>query len=516
MLIRSSSLELLEARIAPAGIVKIALSHGTVTLSGDAMNNQISIVPISPGVLEITPLSGTHLQFGAADSTAAVDIPGYAKDLKVSLAGGNDSVTLGAGLYVHDVTLDGGTGANSFTYGGLQIAGKFSVTAKEGNDTVTASNDIFVGRDYSLTLGNGFNNISHQVGEFVVIGKFTVLGGTADETFNFTSADTSIGGNASLKTGQGFDSITFSATKKLQIIGKLDVAGAEVGTVHAALGGLASNLSITAGDIFAVGGNVTFTAKNQSSGVEFGGTNSTAITGNLTVKTGNTSTITVDGATDFILGNVSFQTKGDTTLTVQPSGSYFIGGKFSYTGGKGADTINMVANGTIVGNATFSLGDGNQQTLKLGGKTGGLAAVLGSLTISSAEVIPPPSPIMVGTSSTTTLALLLVGGKFSLTTGASDDTVNMDDFTIRGASSIALGAGADQLNVETLGLPGASEFMGALTATLGAGNDNAVFGAAGNGNSLTFDVASTVDAGAGTDNVQKSSAKLTVKNAEGP
>ncbi len=251
------------------------------------------------------------------------------------------------------------------------------------------------------------NNIGHLLGQFVVIGKFTVLGGTADETFDFTSTDTSIAGNVSLKTGQGFDSITFSATKKLQIIGKLDVAGAEMGTVHGALGGVASNLSVTEGDSFAVGGNVTFTAKNQSSGIELGGTNNTTISGNLTVTTGNTSTITVGGA------------------------------------------------------------------------TGGLAAVLGSLTISSAEVIPPPSPIQAGTTSTTTLALLLVGGKFSLTTGASDDAVNMDDFTIRGASKIALGAGADHLNVETLGLPGISTFVGALKATLGAGNDNAVLGVSG-------------------------------------
>ena len=68
------------------------------------MNNEISIAPISPGVLEITPASGTHLQFGAVEFTSGFDLAGYAKDSKVSLGGGNDSVTLGAGLYVHDVT----------------------------------------------------------------------------------------------------------------------------------------------------------------------------------------------------------------------------------------------------------------------------------------------------------------------------------------------------------------------------------------------------------------------------
>ncbi len=509
----TSSVELLEARIAPAGLVKISLSGGTVSITGDDLDNQITITPLSPGVLEISAVAGTQLQLGkGSPTTSPVQVTGYTKDLKVVLGRGADQVTLAAGSYLGGVLLDGGIGNNEFTYADVSIPGNFSILTKEGNDTVNATGTLRVGRSDTINLGNGLNEITSTGSEFSVGQKLTILGGNGADDFFLTATKVFVGSDAKLGPGQNIDSLTFRATDTLEIGGKLEVVGAEISSASSGNAGNAGNLAnftVGSDNLASVRGAVIFKTKNASGGFNFGGTNSTTVGGKFSAKIGASGDVTITGKELLLYGDVSISAKGGMKVTIQPATSYFLAGKFIFVGDGGVDRINMVANGVIIGGAKFDLGDGGAgQVLNFGGASGGTASVLGPLSIKQGVKTPTAT-------SATNLARIVVGGKFSLSTGAADDTVKMDDFVIRGASSISTGGGADHLLVETLGLAGASQFVGALKAKLGDGEDRATFGVSGAGNVVAFTVASTLDAGGGTDAVEKLDPLLTVTNDEG-
>ena len=507
-----SSLELLEARIAPAGLVKIAVAKGTVTITGDAMDNEITIDIVSPGVLEITGAMSTMLQLGKDGTPGAgpIDVAGYAGDLKVVLGDGSDSVTLDAGVYLKNVTLDGGAGNNTFSYSNPVVPGTFSILAKGGNDTVDGVANLLVGHDLNIKLGDGINEVTSNASTFSVGGNLTLTAGSSPDNFAFASTSpTTIGGNVVVNLGSNADTFKFQSDEHIQIGGNVSVTGAQKSSV-ASPGGTAANFTISADDYVGINGNVSVTGKNDTMGFVMGGTNTTTVFGKVTVTTGNSSFLTLNGGQQGYYGDVTFKTKGDTTLNMKANNQFFIGGKLSYTGDKGVDHITIIEDGTIVGSATFNLGGGDGQTITFGGKTSTNISVLGALSVSTSSKTGEQNQIA--------LEQIQVGGKLSVTTGASDDMVKIDDMKILGATQIGMGAGTDSLLIETQGgaYAGATTFVGAFKGTLGDGDDSATIAVSGAGNAVTFTVPSTLDAGKGTDTVNGTPANLTIKNAELP
>ena len=83
-------IELLESRIAPAGIVSISVKAGVLSISapiGDADAQTITITNPAPGSFTITPDAGTQLKLGSAaalDAGTALTLEAITSDLSTA------------------------------------------------------------------------------------------------------------------------------------------------------------------------------------------------------------------------------------------------------------------------------------------------------------------------------------------------------------------------------------------------------------------------------------------------
>src|SRR5215204_8264 len=114
------SIELLEPRIAPAGIISVSVSAGTLflkSLSGAAGNESIQISQTAPGELTLTPSNGTQLQLGtvllSADQPQVIEA--LFGSINVSLGEGADTVTVTNLQIAKTLNIDGGNGTNAVT-----------------------------------------------------------------------------------------------------------------------------------------------------------------------------------------------------------------------------------------------------------------------------------------------------------------------------------------------------------------------------------------------------------------
>src|SRR5260221_73358 len=108
------SIELLETRIAPAGVITVTVSGGVLTLSGDVNANSVTVNALDAGTVDLVPAAGTHLLFHGADSAGTVNVPVAQPVLVAKLGGGADALTLNgtfAGL-----SIDLGAAANALTF----------------------------------------------------------------------------------------------------------------------------------------------------------------------------------------------------------------------------------------------------------------------------------------------------------------------------------------------------------------------------------------------------------------
>lgn len=115
---RRIGLEELEARIAPAGGVVVTQAGGSLTITGDADDNEIEITQVGVGEFQIASgTSATTINGGAGP----VVFQGVTKDLKFAMGEGDDSVTLTDLNIAGNLTFDGGNGANTLTTENLAV-----------------------------------------------------------------------------------------------------------------------------------------------------------------------------------------------------------------------------------------------------------------------------------------------------------------------------------------------------------------------------------------------------------
>src|SRR5205823_2688358 len=134
---QGSSLELLESRIAPAGVVKVTVTAGVLNLEGDAAANDVTVAESSPGVLAIAGNHGTQVSFaGVTDASASVTLPVTA--LTGDLGGGDDVLTV-KNLNLTNVMLADTAGNNTVTLLDLRVSGDIIITTGPGNDSITLS-----------------------------------------------------------------------------------------------------------------------------------------------------------------------------------------------------------------------------------------------------------------------------------------------------------------------------------------------------------------------------------------
>jgi hypothetical protein len=187
-------LELLEQRIAPAGVVDVTYNpaSGDLTLTGDVNSNDVLIYKTGAKNIRIAGSEGgTDLRLnGGTDLLPFIDI-GKLSKLTINGDGGDDyfsitgvtatalSVDLGAGsdeLEVYDLTVKGDSDISVGTEGGsMNVDGTFSKFAKNLNftgDTDSAELNLEAG---VITIGGALRVTGTSSGDTVTTGYLTAI-----------------------------------------------------------------------------------------------------------------------------------------------------------------------------------------------------------------------------------------------------------------------------------------------------------------------------------------------------
>jgi hypothetical protein len=164
MNILSSSLEPLENRIAPAGLIDVSVSSAGIltlkTVPGLDGDESLSIEPDAGGGLLLSPVAGVTLRIGGTDFTTPQVVFGV-QGLTANLGAGVDGIGL-LGVFLSKsvtVNLGGGTG-NVLGLNNTTVAGSVTVTGGSGADQIAFLGNVSVGGSFTAKLGGGVDVIS--------------------------------------------------------------------------------------------------------------------------------------------------------------------------------------------------------------------------------------------------------------------------------------------------------------------------------------------------------------------
>jgi len=126
-----SAFEGLEPRLL-AGNVLATLSHGVLTIAGDADNNEIRITQAGANTFQIAGLTGTTV-----NGLAAGVFGGVTKKISVKGDGGNDTVTVNEINFAGKLSIAGGSGNDTVVVLGSPVAGKVILNGGKDVDALT-------------------------------------------------------------------------------------------------------------------------------------------------------------------------------------------------------------------------------------------------------------------------------------------------------------------------------------------------------------------------------------------
>ena len=354
----SSVLEILESRLAPAGLVTLSLTPaGALTLTGDALANDLQITDVGGGFWNIAPTAGgtTLFRMNGGPALAAIT---FAAPLSVTgnLGAGNDVAELSGLNVAKTLTLNGNDGNDSILLSGVGIGGAAVVDTGAGNDDVdftstdffststvrmgtgadyfTAGGDLFFGRGLNVDLGTGQNTFDVNAVTLQSNGALSAVGGgTAVEAQAFILATGTgvVNGALTLRTSTASPTtfeIGSQAGDSLQITGAMTLQSG-TGTDNVILR-----------EALRVGGTLGISLSNGANSVQTGDL-ITLNAGHLSY-TGGTGQDSVTFASDTVnvTGNLSFNGgAGTNLLDLNPAVSLRIGGGLSYSGSTGNDTL---------------------------------------------------------------------------------------------------------------------------------------------------------------------------------
>lgn len=385
----TSVLEALEPRLAPAGIVAVAVKNGVLSLTGDAEFNNVQITDLGNGTWRIhdsnegyeDPINDptTFRLNGAAVATSEVIVTGISKvkNLTANLKGGDDI------LFLQDLTLPGSitikdsVGGDAFKVFGSTIGGtvKVDFSGGQNTDAFHTANSSFGGA-LTVKTGAGNDEVAFNAGSYRSI---TADLGDGSNIFGFfdenEGAQITVLGNVavSAKGTLGNDNLVSIDASETTIIGNFKInfinAGGSFGT-H----GTVSSGTLT------VTGDLSFQAGVSETGQSFGLAHNIIVGGKVDVKFGNGFSQFSDGTEHFsasslsitfgnssnfgMLGGINTHIAGDTTVRMNGTGEFTlleqvrIGGKFTYLGSKGDDTLTLEGNLNIGGLLEMKAGNG--------------------------------------------------------------------------------------------------------------------------------------------------------------
>jgi hypothetical protein len=407
-----SSIEVLESRIAPAGLITIDQSAGGLFFNGSEEAAKFRVDQVNAQTWLIQGFAGTLVQVGATGTAAeSVLITAPLGGVTVNFGGGDDSVGFVGVKLKQSLTVNGGAGANSTFLTDVAAVGKVSVVGGAGNDQVTVSGyksnfaqgmqlaladgnnsfkvegttASFTGLSYTGGIGN--DAVDFSGGKVLVKGNLTVDGGTAGSSnVSLKPANLTVSGGVKLTDGAGNAKLFVQPGGSLRIAQALQIDGGagdddirvgggglltSIGSVKIDGGGGSTNsesISLKAGGLLNVLGAVSMS--------QTGGANTVALGGDV-VKIGGS--VTVD------LGDNPNAPRGRFDLSATTSAK--LAGNLEVTSGAGrfAHKIGSEGNITIAGKTSFTstgLASGAQVSLN---SDIGTAKFLGGLDLSVAD-----------------------------------------------------------------------------------------------------------------------------------
>jgi hypothetical protein len=550
-----SSIECLESRIAPAGLVTVNFSHGVLTIDGaDGLDHTIEIVKTSLGKFSVM---GTDT--GIND--VAVLTKNYSGTLNRIVFNGGlgaDTVKLTNLAALKSLTFEGGAGVDTLTAANFKTTTAATVNlnlgAEPGTINFTGTKTTIHG-PLNMNLGGGGTANFQATTSTTVDGAVTITGGATSDSVNIGGGATLFKNKLSFNGGDGNDYFTSNGTS-MKVLGFVTMNG-EAGANHFIFGagtntfgtalkaGLVDiNLGVGAGSVSFLGNNTTILGNVT---IDLGTGGGTALLNSALATTvrnsvdvyggvGNDS-LTFGGRTSIGGGLSLFGDAGDDSLSatgtlfsvkgdVRMDGSDGAGSlslnvttlslaSLTMRGGSANDTVSVIADGTITGAVSLEMGlDGigpssailqSKAGLTNGLKIGGsltvdmFGATVDSLTIANVQVAKTFSAQTGENVSTVNISKLNTVGSFYLKTGSGADVVNIDNVNAVNLY-VDTESGADELRIErNAAYTGGSTVLGIARILTGIGADQVRIGDASDPANLkvSFSGAMTLDTGDG-------------------
>ena len=491
-------IELLESRIAPAGLIMVTLSDGNVLLkggTGDASDESAILTRPSEGRLVITPAANVSVRFLEATMEPGVSLTldGFTGDLVASLGGGNDSLTLDGGTYPGDVRINLGdarkhplpaeVSGNYFVANGVTFSGAFRCKGGAQPDAVEFNGSTtVVGGGFAVTLGGGANQFIANVGDFQLKSAMQISSGAGNDLIVFKGAKLAVTGDLSVRSGAGSDTIQFtSEIADLSVSEDLSIvsSGSRSVTIEQSISGVAKisilgSLKMTAGTGDRVQQILTGTTDTLDivGHVRFSATNPTE----------HTQSITASG-TDFSIGGaIALNSRGLTasqTVSILASDLKVIGGSIAL---RGATSAVFSANAILSEPVTIVTSAGRSASVSVTDTTFG-----GDLRIVTKDTF--------GRAASIALYGIDAMGAIDITGGIGATTLMVDRTTVQLSFNADLGDGANRFLIEQENQNGNSTFSGDVALT--GGRDVDAFLIGGTGNNAVHFVAEVIANGRG-------------------
>ncbi len=485
----SSTIEPLESRIAPAGLVKVSLVGDLLTITGDEAGNEVTVNVLANGTTDIVPAGGTDIFFNGATTAATLNVTAAQPKLVSKLGIGDDKLTT-SGVFT-SITADNGDGANTTTLGTMTVIGKTMIKGGKDTDSVVtlagAGAQKFLG-DFSMRLGEGNNVVSVTAGSFNASGNFSIINGNGNNTIvltptaSATSFNLSFAKNVTFTSGTG-SHVTVLGSAGIYVGGKTTIALKDITN--------STFVNATSKCVFA--GPVNFLCGPGSDTIVLiNGTGDQLLDFgaglNMNTGAGNGSTIVIacSSAPLKISGPLTATSTGKLFVTTLVSPNLILDGALTIRGGADS-TFTIQAAGTISGKATLSTG------------------TFGMLNMSNTSLLTFAGGLTVDFSKTTsangiTISNILTNGPLKILGGSAVDTIKLDNIEASGAVSIVTGKGNDILDVERTAVgAAASSFLLPFVVSLGAGDDTASIGNNNANLKITTFAGFKVDGGIGND-----------------
>lgn len=537
----TGGIELLESRIAPAGVVSATLIDGVLTITGDPEDNRVEVSTVIGNQVLVAGLSGTLLNGGM--SHVLLDVPAKGiSSIVAELGGGNDNFTLRDMVVKGDVTVsDSGGGismgmrelnARNFTFTGsddtdslssqgLALKGNFSTNPGGGVNFTSLSgvNKILgslsytgAGSDainvYDMDVKRGVDfEFNGSAGAPTFYGYSNIQGGmqvtsTANLDLKLTLDVAKITGDVVVGLGTGDNTVQFYGSTFLDLRGRVQVTG---GGGDDLLSFSGYRVNVAKGVTFDAGGGenglgqaaaiftTTALRMNGGAGIDF-------------VELAGSLDTTVKGLATFNLGD------GDNSISAPDLNGTVSLGAFAYTGGTGYDQLLVSKSWLVRGASQIDLASGGNKVQFLGRSVtfGGRLelhstnmGVEGSTIQFDAGFFTASKGVLITQVGDADQTLYLNGGysvvlKGGLTyqggTGADNVSFNLMRGSTSGLFSVDAGDGNNDVEFEVY----SARVSAPINVKTGSGNDSIRFQA----DAATFAAPITVSAGAGNNETE--------------